>query len=52
MNNLQFYYLPNLGVLKTNLTKELKSKLLEECTSAKLNKPEVIQQNIRNNIKI
>ena len=37
MNNLQFYYLPNLGVLKTNLTKELKSKLLKECNNAKLN---------------
>ena len=37
MSNLQFYYLPNLGVLKTSLPKKLQNKLLKECKNAKLN---------------
>ena len=32
-----FYYLPNLGVLKTQLPNKLKNKLLKECKKAELN---------------
>jgi|TARA_R110000796_G_scaffold1753_3_gene7181 hypothetical protein len=37
MINSEFYYLPNLGVLKTNLPKKLKNKLLKESKDAELN---------------
>lgn len=37
MTNIEFYYLPNLGVLKTKLPKKLHNKLLKECKDAWLN---------------
>lgn len=37
MINSEFYYLPNLGVLKTSLPKKLKNKLLKESKDAELN---------------